>query len=126
MLNELDNAIPTTMNRDYWLEECQQSVTSVASEYDWERGLWDLDTDRGYTFTELADIFAEANPDTWLRYPNPMHTVPGPIGGGVFQSCPSDFDPAALDTCPYVRMGLDPNGNIRAGWSQECDNGICR
>lgn len=52
--------------------------------------------------------------------------MPGPLAGGIVQSCPSDFDPSALDTCPYVRMGHDLNGNVRAGWSQECDNGICR
>ena len=115
--------MPTTMNKDWWAHECDQDVNSVASEYDWLRGLWDLDTDYGYTFASLVQVLAEAHPDTWIGDPDPVNTPVPP--NPPAPSCPEGFAGADLD-CPYFRMARDPSNNIRDFWLSACDNGICR
>lgn len=123
MRDAFDVLMPTTMNKDWWAHECDQGVNSVASEYDWLRGLWDLDTDHGYTFASLVQVLAEAHPDTWIRDPDPLVFLlpllpPTP-------RCPEGFANADL-ACPYFRMARDSNNSIRANWLNACDNGICR
>jgi len=123
-----DNPISSSLMHDWWDNvSCAQSVTSVASEYDWLRSLWDLDTDEGYTFTMLTDVLAEADPHDWIPGPDPYYDKW--IAPGVYQStqaCPDQFHPDALPACPYQRMAHDPNGVIRSGWSNQCQNGACR
>jgi hypothetical protein len=105
--------MPASMGRDYWEDQCEQAdVYSVASEYDWMRGLWDLDTDEGLTFTDLVDVFAFANPDTWIE-----DAVVSPIPWGGL----------SLGDYPWFRMYVSAD-NIGVGveWDNQCDNGICR
>jgi len=114
------------MNRDWWDHECSQAVNSVASEYDWLRGLWDLDTDEGYTYASLVQVLADAYPHTWTEEPDPELLNGDP-------ACPADFDYDAHVSCAYVRMGVDHSvvpqtvpPTIRTNWEDQCDNGICR
>ena len=107
------SGMPASMGRDYWEDQCEQAgVYSVASEYDWMRGLWDLDTDEGLTFTDLVDVFAGANPDTWIE-----DAVVSPIPWGGL----------GLGDYPWFRMYTSADDlGVGVEWDNQCDNGICR
>ncbi len=99
---------PTTMNADYWEHECQQPVQNIASEYDWMRGLWDLDTDHGVSTAEILSVFADVGPSDWTVTPD------------------VDCGAAGIE-CPAIEI-LDAAGAYWFGssWSFECEDGICR
>lgn len=101
-------------DEDYWDNQCFQTISpltlSVASEYDWMRGLWDLDTDDGWTYTDLVSVLALANPHTWLEDPEVA---------------------ACGGNCPWERMRnativVDPSLALWLDWNAQCVNGICR
>ncbi len=59
----------------YWGEFCGYPGGSktngdnefgIASEYDWTRFFWDMDTDYGHTFEDLLTVLTYADPYTWI------------------------------------------------------------
>ncbi len=66
-------------DHDYWSDVCEQDMPypesltdeySIAAEYDWLRGFWDLDTDEGLTFLDIGAVFAVASPHDWWAGPS--------------------------------------------------------
>lgn len=107
-------------DEDYWGDVCGYPsiappyIHSISSEYDWTRAFWDLDTDWGFTFTDMVQVFVFASPTTWTTA-----AICADIGAGC-------------DDRPYIRMqeGADVWNSVAPGleaaWFQECVNGICR
>jgi len=81
----------------YWGEFCGYPGGSrtngndeygLASEYDWTRFFWDMDTDYGHTFEDLLTVLAYADPFTWITEP-------------VYDTSDPAYDP---DDRPWKRM----------------------
>lgn len=53
---------------DYLGDWCTGTLTNRATEWDWLRFLWDLDTDEGVTTEQIFEIWAGAYPHTWVAY----------------------------------------------------------
>ncbi len=58
---------------DYWADVCGYPTGSpptgdgysIACEYDWLRGFWDLDTDYGWSFEDMLNVLVVANYAEW-------------------------------------------------------------
>jgi hypothetical protein len=107
--------LPSTMNRDYWAHECSQSVDNVSSEYDWVRGLWDLDTDEGLTFGQLLQVWVEADPSSWFT------------SDAANGACDVSQPTGVKEVCPWRRLDEAANTlGLGAEWANQHDNGINR
>ncbi len=114
--------ISTLSDGDYWADMCGYPGTDdyiIASEYDWLRGFWDLDT-AGYSFTDMLLVFIGADPDGTF-------SDPWVVG--------YTYDPATeADDRPHVRMadsaaavGWLTQSNLAADWATEgANNGMYR
>ncbi len=66
---------PSLSDGDYWADKCGYPVTgppanegySIASEYDWLRGFWDLDTGYTHDFDDLMTAYAVATFVEWNK-----------------------------------------------------------
>lgn len=110
--------MPFGSMRDYWSYYCPQTEINLSTEYDWSRGFWDLDTDRGLTFEIILQVFVHAVdlPATaWDRKVGTCNT--GTCAWELMR------DNAYLLNDSYYGLGPDEIGDA---WASECGNGICR
>jgi len=110
--------LPWGWSRDYWAYLCQQGDVNLSSEYDWSRGFWDLDTDRGLTLEIILQVFVHA-------VDLPATNWDLQVGDCNVGTCAWELmkDNAYLLNDSYYGLGPDDIGDA---WAAECGNGICR